>query len=505
VSPDETERRQGRVFTALLAALIAFGLALRFWRLGDWNFQATEIFTLRDSLHPRLSNPRPLGYLLNYYLVRPIRPLDEFGLRLLPAVFGVLAIPTFYLVSRRLIGARAALLGALLLSVSPVLIMYSQLARYWSLVFLLSAVYPYALYFGLRERNPRALVLGLATGLLAALAHPVAVLLLGGLAVWCVATYARRGYLAQLWSKRSVRWGTAVAVLVAALIAARFVPVLQSWISMHDKHPGGQFLLRPPAEPGLKQMIYLLAFEESLTLPLTLIGVVGIYLLWRERDRSLALLLTCLAAFPVLLLTLISLRAPVSTYYLLPAVPVFFMGAGVFVDRLFEVEWGPRPRWLLPAIVTVLVVTAGVPTLLSDYRDGRRYDFRGMARWLEARLAPGDIVFSDQPMVLAHYLPGAQVQRLRQNPVPLEEAGRVLHQAGRAGTLWIVAPAPSHAFRTNLKFGGLIAWMYDNCQLRNTTGVGRVDYRQEYLQVYRCPPAAPGADSTLTASGSSER
>jgi hypothetical protein len=207
----------------------------------------------------------------------------------------------------------------------------------------------------------------------------------------------------------------------------------------------------------------------------------------------------------VLMLTLISLRAPVSTYYLLPAVPVFFMGAGVFVDRLFEVEWGPRPRWLLPAIVTVLVVTAGVPTLLSDYRDGRRYDFRGMARWLEARLAPGDIVFSDQPMVLAHYLPGTQVQRLRQDPVPLEEAGRVLHQAGREGTLWIVAPAASHAFRTNLKSGGLIAWMYDNCQLRNTTGVGRVDYRQEYLQVYRCPPAAPGADSTLTASGSSER
>jgi hypothetical protein len=57
--------------------------------------------------------------------------------------------------------------------------------------------------------------------------------------------------------------------------------------------------------------------------------------------------------------------------------------------------------------------------------------------------------------------------------------------------LWVVAPAPSHAFRANLRQRGLIRWIYDNCQLRNSTGVGRVDYRQEYLHIYRCPPLAP--------------
>jgi 4-amino-4-deoxy-L-arabinose transferase-like glycosyltransferase len=502
--PKDTVRRHDPASTAVLAGLIVLALVLRYWRLGDWNFQATEIFTLRDSLNPRFSNPRPLGYFLNYVLVRPFRPLDEFGLRFLPALFGALAIPVFYLVSRRLIGTRAALFGTLLLTVSPVLVMYSQLARYWSLVFLLSAVSPYALYLGFRERNPRALVLGFVTGVFAALAHPVAVLPLGGLAVWAVVTYVRPGDLARLWTQRAVRWGTALAALAAVVIMARFVPILHNWIAMHDKHPGGQFLLRP-VKPGLKQIFYLLAFVESLTLPLALIGVVGIYLLWRERDRSLALLLTCLTAFPVLTLTLISLRAPVSTYYLLPVVPVFFMGAGVFIDGLFEVDWKLRPHWLLPATVTAIVIVAGVPTLISDYRDGRRYDFRGMARWLAPRIAPGDIVFSDQPMVLAHYLPGTPVERLRQDPVPLMQAERVLHQPGRVGTLWIVAPAPSHAFRTDLKFGGLIGWIYQNCQLRNTMGVGRVDYRQEYLQVYRCPPAAPGADSTLSSSAGSGR
>ncbi|HEY3011458.1 MAG TPA: glycosyltransferase family 39 protein [Gemmatimonadales bacterium] len=473
-----------------MSGLVVLALALRFWHLGDWNFQATEMFTLRDSATPQFQNPRPLGYLLNYFLVRPFLPLDEFGLRLLPAVFGVLAIPAFYLVCRRLVGTRAALFGTLLLTVSPLHILYSQLARYWSLVFFLSAIYPYALYLGIRERDRRALAVGLVTGVLAVLAHPVTILLVGGPALLLVGRL-RGEHVAGVWNQKTARWTVLLVLIVAVLVAVRFVPVLQSWIAEHDKHPGsGQFLLRSPAPPGLKQIFYILAYVESLTLPLVLIGALGIYLLWKERDRPLALFLASVAVFPIAFLCLVSLRTPVSIYYLLPTVPVFFIGAGSFLDRLFEISREFRPRWLLPATVAAVVIAAGAPTLISDYRDGRRFNFRAAAKWLEQRMAPGDVVFSDQPMVLAHYLPGTQVQRLRV-PAPLMQSVHELNQAGRGGALWIVAPAPSHAFRTNLKRSGLISWIYEHCQLRNTMGVGRVDLRQEYLQIYRCPPGTP--------------
>ncbi len=92
---EDTPRRHGPSPAVLLAGLIVLAIVLRFWRLGDWNFQATEIFTLRDSITLQPRNPRPLGYLLNYYLVKPFLPLDEFGLRLMQAIFGVLAIPAF--------------------------------------------------------------------------------------------------------------------------------------------------------------------------------------------------------------------------------------------------------------------------------------------------------------------------------------------------------------------------------------------------------------------------
>jgi hypothetical protein len=229
---------------------------------------------------------------------------------------------------------------------------------------------------------------------------------------------------------------------------------------------------------------------ESLTLPVILGGVIGIYLIWRERDRVLGAFLASLGLFPLVFIALVSVRTPVSTFYLLPTAPVFFIGAGVLVDRIFQVDWKLRPRWLIPVTILTLFITAGGPTLMSQYRNGRRFDFRGVARWLQPRLSQEDVVFSDQPMVLAHYLSGAPVQKLRQDPAPLAEAVRALPPSG-GSALWIVAPAPAHALRTNLKPGGLADWMYANCQMSNTIGRGRLDFRQQYLQVYRCPPELP--------------
>jgi mannosyltransferase len=481
----------------LVAALTLLGALVRFWQLGDWSFQATEMFTLRDSVRPQLSNPRPLGYLLNYFLVRPVLPLDEFGLRLLPALFGVLGIPVLYFVARRLVGTGAALFCILLLTLSPLHVMYSQLARYWSLVFLLSAVYPFALYLGIRDRNRTMLVVGIVTAILAVLAHPVSILLLGGPAIWIAARYLRPSRLRQLWSRKSFRWAVFGAAVLAIIVAIRFVPLLYGWIVQHDRNPGtGQFLQRPPAPPGLKQIFYLAAYLDSLTVPVALGGMVGLYLLWRERDRRLAAYLVSLAVFPLVFLALLSLRAPVSQYYLLPTTPIFFIGAGVFLDRIARLDWGRRPRWLIAATLTAIFVASGMPTLLSDMRDGRRYDFKGVAQWLTPRLGASDLVFSDQYMVTMHYLPATEVRKLRSG-ADLGAAAEELRQAGSNGGIWIVAPAPSHPFRTKLERGGLSKWIFDHCQLRHWEGVGRVDLRQHYLQVFRCPPT-PTAEAAAT-------
>jgi dolichyl-phosphate-mannose-protein mannosyltransferase len=478
---------------ALLAAVIILGLLLRFWRLGYWNFQATEMFTLRDSLTLRASNPRPLGYLLTHYLVGTFLPLDEFGLRLLPAVFGVVAIPAIYLVCRRLAGTRAALCATLLVAVSPLLVMYSQLARYWSLVFLLSSVYPYALYLGFRNQSRPMLAVGVVGGLLAALAHPVSVLLVGGLGLFLVTGLTGENF-ARVRSSKQGRWLLGLAAVLAAVILVRFIPVLHSWIAGHHGAKGrGQFL-RPfqPAQ-GVVQLIDLANFVESLTVPLVLGALAGIWLLWQGRNRALARLLACLAGFHIGAITLLSLVTPVSQYYLLPAVPVFYIGAGAFLDQLFDLGSAWRPRWLLAAVVLAITIAAGAPTLISDAIDGRRYDFRSSARWIAARLAPDDVVFSDQPMVTGYYLPQHPVRHLNKDLDSLKVALDGLREAGRGGAMWIVAPAASHAYRPNMKEGGMIDWIYGHCRLRQSFGTGRIDFRQDYLHIFSCPTARAGA------------
>jgi mannosyltransferase len=495
------ERSTSRSTTLLLGGLVLFGFLLRFWRLGNWSFESDEVFMLRDSLHPTIRNPRPLLYFLNHYVVAPFVPLNEFGLRLLPALFGVLAIPGFYAVSRRLVGTRSALFATFLLTVSPLLVIFSQFARYWSLVFLLCAVYPYALYLGVKERDRGMLILGLVTLVLACLAHPASVLLIGGPGIWLMFTYLRPRYLRRAWDQKVVRWGMIAALVVAIVIAVRFVPILLRWVAVHDTMgPFGQYLLGPKLAPGLKQLKYLLAYAEGLTLPVAVTGAVGVYILAKRGNRTLAIYLASVALFPIIFLTLVSLRTPVSIYYLLPTTPVFFIGAGVFLSRMFEVDWGLRARWLVPATVLLVILDAGTPTLISQYRNGRRYDFRAAARWLEQRLTPSDVVFSDQPVAMGYYLPKRDVQQLRFNTELLQDSLQAIHRDGQQGTLWIIAPAPAHAFRTNLKQGGLAAWMYGNCQLRNSLGAGRLDFRQQYLQIYQCPPETPHSTQTPSSS-----
>ncbi len=427
-------------------------------------------------------------YLLNYYLVLPFRPLDELGLRIIPAVAGVLAIPAIYIVTRKLAGTRAALFAAFLVTVSSVHVYQSQYARYWSVVFLVSAIYPYAIYVGIKDHNPRAIALGILIAGVAVLAHPVAGFLVGGLIVWFVISDVGREYAKRLWKHRTLRWGVLAFVVLAGVIAIRYLPVLGEWIQEHDEGVTQDNLLHLPGRPGLKQIALLMSYVEGITVPVALAGVVGMLWLWQRRDRALALLLACLLIVPAGLLVLLSFRTPVSTTYLLPTAPVFFIGAGVFLDRLAEVDWGLRPRWLLPATVTIFIIVTGLPTLISQYRDGRRRDFRGVGAYLDARLGPGDGIYSDQAAVLGHYLPGRFVGRLAADPDLLERSLRALEKAAHGDALWIVLPASAQGgLRTTTQVGSMTSWIYENCQLRNTVGVARLDFRQNQLQVYRCP------------------
>lgn len=136
-------------------------------------------------------------------------------------------------------------------------------------MFLLSAVYPFAIYLGIRDRNPGALALGLLTGVLALLAHPVSALLVGGLGGWIMVIHLKRDQLTplSLWKQRNARWLALGVVVLAGAVVAWYLPVLRSRVLAHGGGRPTEHFLFFPGRQGIKQIGLLLSYAEGLTLP----------------------------------------------------------------------------------------------------------------------------------------------------------------------------------------------------------------------------------------------
>lgn len=119
-----------------LIALTIFGGALRFYALDRPTLWGDETATyaricgtfrelldvLRDAAFP------PLHYLLYWWVSRHV-PMDEFGLRLVPAIAGTLMIPAMYFLARQMVGVRPALVAATITACSAFLLAYSRDAK----------------------------------------------------------------------------------------------------------------------------------------------------------------------------------------------------------------------------------------------------------------------------------------------------------------------------------------------------------------------------------------
>ncbi|MGZ6300246.1 MAG: glycosyltransferase family 39 protein [Candidatus Limnocylindria bacterium] len=133
--------------------------AIRFSTLGLQSYRHDEAVTAGRVLLASLpktmhevwageSTP-PLYYLLAWAWSH-LFGVHEVGLRSLSALFGTATVPVAYLIGRELIGPRTGLALAAFLAVDPMLVWYSQDARAYALLILLSAV---ALLFFLRARR----------------------------------------------------------------------------------------------------------------------------------------------------------------------------------------------------------------------------------------------------------------------------------------------------------------------------------------------------------------
>ncbi|MHB1131369.1 MAG: glycosyltransferase family 39 protein [Chloroflexota bacterium] len=430
-STARVEIRRGFVPRAVLLEIVAVlsltlgaGL-LRFYRLGDWSLWRDEIYTMRAArVLSEIAFEHPVWHVLTHFSIAPLG-ISEWSLRLPAAIVGTVAIPCTYALVRGVWGRLPALLTALLLALSPWHLYWSQNARFYILVSLLTTVAIFLFYRALEEDRTWLLIASLLLFGVAVLTHPTALLSLGAALAYLFA-------LACLPGSRPKGFNSRHLGILGVLAAA---PVL--------------FILwRIATKPFMWEQYLQLVNNDSLWLVSVIVYYLGVplvclatfgaaYALW-QRDR-LAIMLTLAAVVPVLAILMISgFSYSASRYMFAAAVPIVILAARGVSDLLTGLR--ANAVWLGLGVVAILAAESlSEDALYYQYQHGNRFNYRAAFGYVQARAQPDELVLSTAPEVGKFYLKGRSEQSMLIGDLrSVEEHGQ------RA---WIVVDEPLTAIK----------------------------------------------------------
>jgi 4-amino-4-deoxy-L-arabinose transferase-like glycosyltransferase len=196
-------RARGRAITgpiAILGALTALAAALRLIglaRQGLWFDEANTAHLVHLApgrmlgLIPRYESTPPLYYMVAWPWAH-IFGYGEAGLRSLSALAGVASVPVAFAAGAKLISRRAGLIAAALTACNPFLIWYSQEARSYALLVLLTGGSLWAFAYVRDRPSRRWLVAWVLSSGLALATHYYAMLVVVPEALWLLVCHRRR-------------------------------------------------------------------------------------------------------------------------------------------------------------------------------------------------------------------------------------------------------------------------------------------------------------------------
>ena len=185
----------------LLGGIVALAAIARFATLDQqsyWYDEAVTVGLIRmdfgDMLDriPESESTPPLYYVVAWLWAK-VFGVGEVGLRSLSALCGTAFVPVIYAAAARAVSARAGLVAAALAAVNPLLIWYSQEARAYAPLLLLTGL-SFLFFIRLLTGDPRrrTVVLWAVFSALALATHYFAAFLVTIEAVWLLATAANR-------------------------------------------------------------------------------------------------------------------------------------------------------------------------------------------------------------------------------------------------------------------------------------------------------------------------
>jgi 4-amino-4-deoxy-L-arabinose transferase-like glycosyltransferase len=326
-----------------LLIIIVLGAALRFYGIGHQGIWYDESYTfalvklplgVMFGRIPHTESTPPLYYCFVWVWSR-IFGSGAAGVRTFSAVCGTATIPVAYATARKLLhGKRAALITAALTAFNPLLIWYSQEARSYELLVLLSACTLLTFAYARERPRPLALALWAFACCCAITTHYYAILVVAPEAAWLVYEHRYRRLVYA-------------AIGAIAVVGLALLPLIHA----QDGNHMNDWIGRSPFGERLAQVIpiFLIGPQTPARTPLKFlafaVALVTLALLWfasRRRERQGAFLAAGIAIAGFALSLLI---VPVSDTFLarnllalwLPAALVIAAGLGVARARLLGV------------------------------------------------------------------------------------------------------------------------------------------------------------------------
>jgi mannosyltransferase len=359
---------------AVLATILTAVLAG--WNLGARSLWLDEAYTVEIAggtwahLWQRVTTKEP-SMAFYYVLMHGWMALgrDEATLRTFSMLIAVAVIPLAYVVGARLVGAPAAAIGVLLLSLNPFFLRYAQEARAYSLVILLALAACVALLWAIERPTVSRWTLWSVCATLLVYTHPLTLLVVGAQVAGSL--------------PRAPMHALAPTVGVVALLVSPIV-----WF-MFARDTGQLSWVLPPDRFILEFAVARLTGIDG-RVGIVAHALCALAALWRGGFGPRFLLVW--AALPVSALFAVSFIKPLFIdRYLLMVIPAVALLAGA---GLATVRW-PAVRALAVAALLVLQVVAVRDMLAAPANE----EWRGAAAIIRADMRPDDASACYEPRV----------------------------------------------------------------------------------------------------------
>jgi mannosyltransferase len=376
------------VYLWVVLAIFVGGLALRLYGLGSESLWWDEVYAISTMSSPgpleivRLSstdNNPPLFYLIEHYWML-LAGDSAFAVRLASAVAGALAIPVMYGIGRLLFDRSAGLLAALILALSAYQIRYSQEARAYELMVLLTLLSFYFFVKLVKEAPSRSTTVWyVSSTALLMYTHFYAVFFVAAQVLYLLVSRTNL----RVW----ILPGGALALLYvpwALLLAVNVLSPAGSW-------QGGTTWIPEPTAADVARIFQAYSGSLPLAIVLTLLGGFGLLRTF-GGERSTAYLLLAWLLVPTIVPFIAShlYRPMLADRYTIAAAPAFYLLVTQGITGLRSIAYG-EGRYAR-ALLIVLVAALSVVSVIGYFGAVTKQPWRELAGYVDSHGRTGDLV-----------------------------------------------------------------------------------------------------------------